>query len=87
MLRPFAFEIALFALPFAAYLLWLLVSGKDVAEPDAWRGRRLGVIVAAGLISMLVGFAVFGHFREAPANAVYIPAHMENGKLVPPQLK
>lgn len=87
MLRPFAFEFVLFALPFIAHLLWLLIQGQDVLDPNAWRGRRLGLMIAAGLFSMLIGFVIFGHLREAPANAVYVPAHLENGKLVPPQLK
>ena len=87
MLRPFAFEIVLFALPFLGYLLWLIIRRRDAFDPRAWRGKPLAILVTAALASTLIGLAVFGHFRGAPAGSVYVPAHLENGKLVAPQLK
>jgi hypothetical protein len=33
------------------------------------------------------GLALVGHFGGAPAGSHYVPAHMENGKLVEPAMK
>ena len=87
MLRPFAFELVLFALPFLGYMLWLIGKGRPAFAPDSWPQRTLAILIIGAMVSMLVGLALFGHFRGAPANSVYVPAHLENGKLVAPELK
>lgn len=87
MLRPFAYEFFLFLLPFAVWFFVLLALREDPFRRQSWAGRRLAALVAAGLVCMLVGLALFGHFRNSPAGSVYVPAHLENGKLVGPQMK
>ncbi len=34
------------------------------------------------LLMMVVSFILLAHFSGAPPNSTYIPAHIENGKLV-----
>ena len=34
-----------------------------------------------------IGLALVGHFGGAPAGSVYVPAHLEDGKLVGPAMK
>ena len=87
MLRTFAFEIVLFVLPFLGYMLWLLIRRGDAFDPRAWGGKPIAILLTTSLLTMLLGLALFGHFRGAPAGSVYIPAHLENGKFVAPQLK
>ena len=87
MLRSFAFETVLFVLPFLAYVLWLLARARDPFDTRQWSGRSMAILVITSLVTMLVGLAVFGHFRGVPVDADYVPAHLENGKLVGPQVK
>ena len=39
------------------------------------------------LAGMAVGLALFAHYGGAPAGSAYVPAHMEDGKLVEPQTR
>ncbi len=38
---------------------------------------------AAALALTLVSFVLMAQFGGAPANSTYVPAHIENGRLVP----
>ncbi len=74
-------ELGLFLLPFALFVLFLAVSGREVFAPEHWRGAR-GWLAIAG-----VGLAIAGLVTETLLlerhGGVYHPAHMENGRLVP----
>jgi hypothetical protein len=40
-------------------------------------------LTVAALTLVIAGFAVLAQFGGAPPGSTYVPAHMENGRLVP----
>jgi hypothetical protein len=87
MIRPVATEIALFLLPFALYAIYLAATRADVLHPDTWSLAALGWLTIAALALMLGSFIVLAHFSGDAPNSQYIPAHIEDGKLVPGHAK
>jgi hypothetical protein len=83
MIRPVATEIALFLLPFALYAIYLAATRTGVLHPDAWSLSALMWLTIAALGLMLSSFLVLAHFTGDAPNSTYVPAHIEDGKLVP----
>jgi protein-S-isoprenylcysteine O-methyltransferase Ste14 len=70
-------EIVLLLLPLAAFIGWrVLAPGRSVP---------IGAIVGAGVVlALLAAVLIWERQREAaPPDAVYIPRHIENGRIVP----
>jgi len=83
MARFVAFDVVFFLLPFAAYALWLMVTRRTVRNADDWQVRTLGFLALSGALLMVVALVAFVHFdAEAPGGS-YVPAHIENGVIVP----
>jgi Family of unknown function (DUF6111) len=87
MLRPFLYEIVLFVLPSLIYAIFLLWRGRGHLGLDAWDRAPLLTLVTLGVASVGIGLALFAHFGGAPAGTPYVPAHMENGKLIEPETR
>jgi hypothetical protein len=87
MIRPVFTELVLFATPFALYALYLLATRAGVLDPQSWRLPVLAWLTIAALALMIASFIVLAHFSGAPPGSTYVPAHMENGKLVPGEMK
>lgn len=87
MFRPFLFEVVLFVLPFLAYALYLALRGKGGFSLQSWESAPLLRLLALAVVSVAIGLALFAHYGGAPAGSAYIPAHMENGKLVQPETR
>jgi hypothetical protein len=87
MIRLFSIEVALFLAPFVAYGLFLWAMRKGVLHPDAWPSQILIGLTAAALVLTAAGFVVVAEFSGAPPGSTYVPAHMEDGHLVPGTLK
>jgi hypothetical protein len=83
MIRPIFTEIALFVLPFVVYALYLWATRAGAFDRTSWSPPVLGWLTIAALILMIASFLVLAHFSGAPPGSNYIPAHMENGRLVP----
>ena len=83
MIRPILTELALFIAPFALYALYLLATRAGVLHPESWSWRVLGWLTVAALLSVIAGFVALAQFGGEPARSTYVPAHLENGKLVP----
>ena len=45
--------------------------------------RTVATLAGGGAVLMLAGILVFVHFSGAPPGSHYVPAHVENGVLVP----
>jgi hypothetical protein len=43
----------------------------------------IGRLVLGSLLLVIVSFILLAHFSGAAPNSTYIPAHIENGRLVP----
>jgi len=84
MIRPVFTEIALFLIPFAVYVVFLVATRKGLLDPAHWPLARIAWLVIAALALMLGSFLWFAHFGGAPPDSIYIPAHVdENGNFVP----
>lgn len=87
MIRPLATELALFLAPFVAYALFLWATRAGVLDVSAWSAPRLTWLTIAALVMVIASLLALAEFGGAPAGSVYVPAHMENGQLVPGEEK
>lgn len=83
MIRPALTEIGLFLTPFVLYAVFLVATRAGIFDPSAWTIRRLATLLIASLVLVIASFLILAHFSGAPPGANYVPAHIENGKLVP----
>jgi len=83
MIRPILTEIALFLTPFAIYTAFLVATRNGILQPSAWTMPRLAGLLIAALILVVGSFLLLAQFSGAPPGSAYVPAHIENGKLVP----
>ena len=87
MIRLFSVEVALFLAPFVAYGLFVWATREGLLHPEAWSVRMLVVLSLVAVALTAGGFVVIAQRSGGPAHSTYVPAHMENGKLVPGALK
>ena len=83
MIRPVLTEIALFLAPFAAYAVFLWATRAGVLDAESWSRSRLAGLTIAALALLLGSFFVLAQFDHSPPGSTYVPAHVEDGKLVP----
>jgi uncharacterized protein DUF6111 len=83
MIRQVITELAFFLAPFVAYALFLWATRAGVVEVSAWPLPRVIWLTIAALALVIASFAVLVQFSGAPPGSTYVPAHMENGRLVP----
>ena len=83
MARFAAFDVVLFLLPFAAYALWLLVTRRSLSNVDDWTVRTIGYLALAGAALVIVVLVVFIQRDTDKPGGTYVPAHIENGVIVP----
>lgn len=83
MIRPVFTEIALFAAPFVVYAIYLWATRAGVFDPESWNWSTIGWLTIVSLVLMLGSFVLIAHFSSYAPNSTYVPAHMENGRLVP----
>ena len=87
MIRLFSIEIALFLAPFVLYALFLWATREGILHPDQWRPQVLAALSLVAVVLTALGFVLIAEFGGAPARSTYVPAHMENGQLVPGTMK
>ncbi len=87
MLRPFLYEIVLFALPFLVYALYRWIRSLRGFAQAGWETAPLLPLLTIAVVCVGMGLALFAHFGSVPAGSPYIPAHMENGRLVEPETR
>lgn len=83
MIRPVLTEIGIFLIPFALYALFVILSRADVLHTSSWPLHIVGKLTLAALLLVILSLVLLANFSGAPPGAVYVPAHMENGKFVP----
>ena len=83
MIRPVLTEFALFLAPFAVYAAYLWATRAGVLHPESWPLPTLFWLTGAALVLMLGSFIVLAQWGGDPPGSVYVPAHIENGRLVP----
>ena len=82
MIRPILTEIGIFLIPFAAYALFLVATRSGVFAPSSWPAHLIAKLALGSLLLVAVSFVLLAQFSGAPPNSTYIPAHIEDGKLV-----
>ena len=87
MIRPILTEFAFFLAPFLAYAIYLLATRGGVLHPDDWSVRAVTWLTVASLVSLIGSFLLLAHYSGEPIGSTYIPAHMEDGKFVPGQIR
>jgi len=87
MIRPVLTELALFLTPFLVYAIFLWATRAGMLDPAHWSLSRIAWLVIAALVLMIGSFLVLAHFSGSPPGTTYVPAHIENGVLVPEQIK
>jgi hypothetical protein len=83
MIRPVLTELALFLVPFAVYAVYLWGTRAGVLHPESWPLGTLMWLSIAALVLMAGSFVVLAQFGGEPPGSAYVPAHIENGRLVP----
>jgi hypothetical protein len=83
MIRPVLTELAIFLIPFVAYALFLIATRSGVLASSSWPVHLVAKLVLGSLLLVIISFVLLAHFSGAPPDSTYIPAHIENGKLVP----
>jgi Family of unknown function (DUF6111) len=83
MIRPVLTEIGIFLIPFAVYAVFLIATRSGLLVQSSWPVHLLAKLVLGSLLLVVVSFILLAHFSGAPPNSTYVPAHVENGRLVP----
>jgi hypothetical protein len=83
MIRPALTEIGIFLIPFAVYALFLVLTRTGVLTRTSWPVRTIGKLMIGSLLLVVLSLVLLAQFSGAPPHSTYIPAHLENGKLVP----
>jgi Family of unknown function (DUF6111) len=82
MIRPILTEIAIFLLPFVAYALFLIATRAGVFASSSWPAHLVAKLVLGSLLLVVISFVLLAQFSGAPPDSTYVPAHLEDGKLV-----
>jgi hypothetical protein len=83
MIRPAFTEIGIFLIPFAVYALFLVATRSGLMLQSSWPLHIIAKLVLGSLVLVVVSFVLLAHFSGGSPNSTYIPAHIENGRLVP----
>ncbi|MBR1120394.1 hypothetical protein JQ628_02615 [Bradyrhizobium lablabi] len=87
MIRPVLTEIGIFLIPFAVYALFLIATRSGVFAQSSWPLHLVAKLALGSLLLVVLSFILLAHFSGAPPGSTYVPAHIEDGKLVPGQEK
>ena len=83
MIRPALTEIGIFLIPFAVYALFLIATRSALLVQSSWPIQLVAKLALGSLLLVVVSFILLAHFSGASPNSTYVPAHIENGRLVP----
>ena len=83
MIRPALTEIGIFLVPFGLYALFLVATRSGLLVQSSWPIYLVARLVLGSLLLVILSFLLLAHFSGGSPNSTYVPAHVENGKLVP----
>jgi hypothetical protein len=83
MIRPALTEIGIFLVPFAVYALFLIATRSALLVQSSWPIQLVAKLTLGSLLLVVASFILLAHFSGASPNSTYVPAHIENGRLVP----
>jgi Family of unknown function (DUF6111) len=82
MIRPVLTEVAIFLIPFVAYAMFLIATRAGVFASSSWPAHLVAKLVLGSLLLVVISFVFLAQFSGAPPDSTYVPAHLEDGKLV-----
>jgi uncharacterized protein DUF6111 len=74
--------VLLFLSPFAVYAVYLALRARYPLEVEHWTRGRVSVLTLVGLAAALLGLTAINALAPR-GQGVYVPAHVEDGVLVP----
>jgi hypothetical protein len=80
--RAFLETLSLFLAPFVLFALYLLVRLRYPLALEHWTRGRLSLLTLAGLAAAVLGL-FFLSLTAPRGHGGYVPAHIENGVIVP----
>jgi hypothetical protein len=83
MIRPALTEIGIFLIPFGLYALILLATRSGLLVQKSWPIHLVARLLLGSLVLVILSLVLLANFSGGAPNSTYIPAHIENGKLVP----
>jgi hypothetical protein len=83
MIRPALTEIGIFLIPFVVYALFLVATRSGLMTLSSWPVTIIGRLLFGSLLLVVLSLVLLAQFSGAPPHSTYVPAHVENGKLVP----
>jgi hypothetical protein len=83
MIRPILTEIGIFLIPFAVYAIYLLASRSRVFHHTSWPLPVVGWLALGAMSLTILSLVLLANFSGAPPTSTYVPAHIENGRLIP----
>ena len=83
MIRPVLTEVGIFLIPFAVYAAFLIATRSGLLVQSSWPMHVLAKLAVGALLLVVVSFLLLAEFGGAPPDSTYVPAHIENGRLVP----
>ena len=81
MISRVLFDGLLFLLPFALYAAYLRLRQRDEDMPA--KQHPWTALFVSGLLLVAASFVFWGLFENANQRGVYVPPHLEDGRLVP----
>ena len=83
MIRPALTEIGIFLIPFALYALFLIGTRSGLLVQTSWPFHMIAKLGIGSLLLVIVSLVLLANFSGAPPRSTYVPAHLEDGRLVP----
>ncbi len=83
MSRPAVSEVGIFLIPFVIYALFLIVTRSGLLAQSSWPLHLIGKLMVGSLILVVIRLILMAKFSGGAPHSTYVPAHIENGKLVP----
>jgi hypothetical protein len=83
MIRPALTEIGIFLIPFAVYALFLVATRSGLVAQSSWPFHMIATLAIGALLLVIASLVMLANFSGVPPHSTYVPAHIENGRLVP----
>jgi Family of unknown function (DUF6111) len=83
MIRPALTEIGIFLIPFGVYALFLIATRSGIFVQSSWPIHLVARLMLGSLLLVILSLVMLANFSGDSPHSTYVPAHIENGKLVP----
>ena len=83
MIRPVLTEIGIFLIPFAVYAAFLIATRSGLLVQSSWPVHVIAKLSIGALLLVVISFVLLAQYSGESPDSTYVPAHLENGKLVP----